>query len=136
LKSTRAAHQNVGGLAVRMHQSVLVHVSQSREHTSQDVPHPCHFQWPHFQESPGVCVEALKDKAHHSWLFLPLKESDIQKFHDVGVARQSDVAPRFGIGSSRSRRPLNTSCCMKHVYRHQLLCTTARNSWIDFSENA
>jgi hypothetical protein len=102
LKSTCAAQQNVGGLYVRMHQSVLVHVGQSREHSSQDVPHPCHFQRPPFQELLDVCVEVLKDKANRRWLTRPLKESDVQKFDDVRVGRQRDVAPHLGIGVSHS----------------------------------
>jgi hypothetical protein len=129
LKSTRAAQQNVGGLAVRMHQSEFVHVSQSREHTSQDVPHPCNFQRHYFQEPSDVRVEALKDEANHRISHtMPqerLKESDVQKFDDVGVGRQSDVAPHFVIGST-NRRKLATP--MKDFDRHHLMCDTARNS--------
>ena len=40
LENTLVAHQNVGGLEVRMHKPEPVHVGQSIEHTSQDVPHP------------------------------------------------------------------------------------------------
>ena len=64
LKSTRAAQQHVGGLEVRMHHSELE--GQSREHTSQDVPHPCHFQLRLLQELPDVCVEALEDQANRT----------------------------------------------------------------------
>jgi hypothetical protein len=85
-----------------MHQSVLVHVGQSREHRSQDVPHPCHLQRPPFQELQHVCVEVLKDKANRRLLTQPLKEPDVQKFDDVGVAWQRGVAPHLGIGVSRS----------------------------------
>ena len=82
-----------------MHHSELE--GQSREHTSQDVPHPCHFQRRHFQELPDVCVEALEDQANRTFQPRRPKKYDVHEFDNVGVARQRDVAPRFGIGVFR-----------------------------------
>ena len=84
-----------------MHQASLVHVGQSREHTSQNMPHPCHFQTRPFQELADVCVEALEDKANRRLLMQPPKEYDVHEFDNVGVARKLGVSHQLCNGVCR-----------------------------------
>jgi hypothetical protein len=85
-----------------MHQSAIMHVNQSRKHTTQHMPHPANSESPTLQELLDVCVEVIKNKTNHRWLRHTLKDRNVKQIYNVRMPLQRGVAPHHGIGMRRS----------------------------------